>query len=244
MVMMEELKQSVTPITHIADEQGEILYEAKLTNDPALINQYRLLRKKLYGIDERFVGFRLFNSIGAEDYDDADNQMILITNGNRCYGGVSLRVSTPQQPVILDLENDILPHPGEYYFSLRERLPAMELDRYAYAECSRMTLHPSIRSREATRRLLKAVLEQCIAQRARYIFAISSMARLRFYKQIYASLGQDGYIPEGIDIPMRPEYEGLKMYLSCGDMQSFHITAEDQYAQSLLRPSGDQYSVY
>ena len=49
--------------------------------DPALINQYKLLRMKLYGIDERFVGFRLFNSIGAEDYDDPDNQMILIKNG-------------------------------------------------------------------------------------------------------------------------------------------------------------------
>ncbi len=244
MVMMEEIKEILSPLARIAEEQGEILYEAKLTRDPALINQYRLLRKKLYGVDERFVGFRLFNSIGAEDYDDPDNQMILITNGNRCFGGVSLRISTPQQPVILDLENDIMPDPGQYYFSLRERLPAMELDKYAYAECSRMTLHPSIRSREATRRLLKAVLEQCIAQRARYIFAISSMARLRFYKQIYASLGQSGYIPEGIDIPMRPEYEGLKMYLSCGDMQHFHATPEDPDAQILLRPLENRYAVY
>jgi hypothetical protein len=70
------------------------------------------------------------------------------------------------------------------------------------------------------------------------------MARLRFYKQIYASLGQGGYIPEGIDIPMRPEYEGLKMYLSCGDMKHFHVTPKDPDAQVLLRPLENKYSVY
>jgi hypothetical protein len=238
-----QVKTSPQPLKRIAEEQGEILYEAQVTRDPALINQYRLLRKKLYGIDVRFVGFRIFNSIGAEDYDDPDNQMILIANGNRCYGGMSLRISTPKQPVILDLENDILPHPGEYYFALRERLPELELYKYAYAECSRMALHPAIRTREATRRVLRTVIAQCKARRARYLFIIGDITRLRFYKQIGMSLGLPGHLVEHIDIPMRPEYEGIKMHLLCGDMKHFHVTPEDPEARCLLEPI-DDYEPY
>lgn len=231
-----DLKHPAPALTRIAEEQGEILYEASVTRNPALIDQYKLLRRKLYNIDERFIGFRIFNSIGAEEYEDPDNQMILLRNGNRCYGGLCLRISTPKRPVVLDLENDILPIPGEYYFSLRERLPEMELGKYAYAECSRMALHPALRTKEATRRVLRAVLEQCKKQRVRYLFGIGNSTRLRFYKQIWATLGQPGYIAENIDIPMRPEYEGIKMHLLCGDMRHFHVTPDDPDANSLLSP--------
>lgn len=243
--MVEDVKNVtdiLSPATRIAEEQSDILYEAIVTRDPALINQYKLLREGLYGIDERFVGFRIFNSIGAEYYDDPDCHMILLRNGNRCYGGVCMRISTPKSPIILDLENDILPDPGKYYFSLRERLPQLELNKYAYAECSRMALHPSLRTKEATRRILKVVLEECIKYRVRYLFGIGNMARLRFYKQLYASLGLPGYIEDSINIPMRPEYEGIKMHLLCGDMKRFHVTAADPDAQGLLEPiNGIQY---
>lgn len=234
--MIESLKQKESVITRIAEEQGDILYEASFTRDPALINQYKLLRNELYGIDERFVGFRIFNNIGAEEYDDLNHQMILLRNGNRCYGGVCLQISTPKHPVILDLENDILPDPGKYYFSLRERLPELELDKYAYAECSRMALHPALRTKEATRRILKAVLEQCIRHRVRYLFGIGNLPRLRFYKQVYATLGQEGYIEKNINIPMRPEYEGIKMHLLCGDLKHFYVTKDDPEATKLLEP--------
>src|SRR5436309_2377054 len=125
-------------------ELGDTDYAVRFTRDPDLIGQYKLLRKELYAIDPRFVGFRLFNEIGAENYEDPDDQMLILYNGNRCYGGACLRVSTPQHPVVLDLENDILPDTGKYYFSLRERFPEMELGQFAYAEFNRIVLHPSL----------------------------------------------------------------------------------------------------
>lgn len=220
-------------------ELGETEYDMRFTRNLDLIAQYKLLRHELYKIDPRFVGFRFFNEISAEDYEDPDHQMLILYNGNRCYGGACLRISTPKHPVVLDLENDILPTSGKYYFSLRERFPEMELDKYAYAEFNRIVLHPSLRKGEATRRIFQAVLDRCVQNRVRYMFGIGDRVRVRLYRQIYHNAGMECRVRDDVDIPMRTEYEGMKMQLLWGDMKKFHATPADPDAGCLLNPISD-----
>lgn len=235
--MVDADKQLLNLHKRLPVEPVDIPYEMRFTRDKDLIQQYKLLRKELYEIDPRFVGFRIFNEIGAEDYEDPDDQMLILYNGNRCFGGACLRVSSPKHRVILDLENDILPDTGKYYFSLRERFSEMELDKYAYAEFNRIVLHPALRRGEATRRIFQAVLERCVDYRIRYMFGIGDKVRTRLYRQIYHGMGLESQIRYDVDIPLRAEYEGIKMYLLAGDMKNFFTVPNDPQAMCLLEPN-------
>ena len=213
-----------------------IEYQMRFTKNADLIAQYKLLRKELYPSDRRMKGFRYFTHIGAEEYEDPDHQMLMLYNGHRCYGGACLRISTPQNPIVLDLENDILPEKNKYYFSLRDRFPEMELTKYSYAEFNRIVLHPSLRTGEATRRIFQAVLERCVDYKVRYLFGIGDKVRIRLYRQIYTNAGMECKIRDDVDIPLRNEYEGMKMQLLWGDMKRFHAVESDPEANSLLNP--------
>lgn len=226
---------AIEPIAGKLDGSG---YEMRFTRDRDLITEYRQLRRQLYHIDPRFVGFREFSDTAAENYEDPDDQMLILHDDRHVYGGACLRIATPRHPVILDLEQDVLPAPGKFYFSLGEHFPELQLDRWAYAEFNRIVLHPSLRKGEATRRMFQAVLERCIRYRIRFLFGIGDRVRTRLYKQIYSNCGLPA-VPHSIDIPMRAEYEGIKMYLIYGDMKKFHVTASDPDAISLLEPIED-----
>lgn len=223
----------VIPTGHAVED---VKYEMFFTADPKLIADYWALREKLYGIDPRFVGFRIFSETDKEDYKTPGNHMLILHDGKRCYGGAFLRISTPKHPILMDIEQDILPPKGKFYFSLRENLPEIELDKYAYAEFTRMVLDPCLRTGEVTRKMFKAMLNRCIEYRVRYMFGIGDKVRTRFYRQIYINMGVKGGIHDGIDIPMRAEYEGLKMYLLHGDMKAFHVRLDDPEATRMLTP--------
>ena len=78
---------------------------------------------------------------------------LFMHDDNRVYGGACLRISTPQHPIILNSEQDILPPAGKFYFSLREHLPEMELDKYAYSEFVRIVIDPCLRKGVAIKEL-------------------------------------------------------------------------------------------
>lgn len=237
--MLDDVKQVPTLHNKRSVEPVELGYKMKFTRNEELIKKYKQLRRELYGIDRRFIGFREFSDTEAENYHDPDDQMLIIhDNDNNVYGGACLRVSTPQYPVILDMENDILPENGNYYFSLKERFPEMELGSYAYSEFNRMVLHPALRTGEETRRIFQAVLDRCIDYRVRYIFSMGDKVRIRLYRQIYYNFGLPE-TPNNTNIPMRPEYEGYKMYMICWDTKLFHTVAYDPDAASLLQPFND-----
>ena len=151
---------------------------------------------------------------------------------NKVYGGACLRISIPKHPVILDLEQDILPPGGKYYFSLPKHFRNWNWTntptRSSTASCCILRL----RKGEATRRMFQAVLDRCIQYRVRYMFGIGDKVRTRLYKQIYNSFGLPA-IPNGVDIPMREQYEGIKMYLIYGDMKRFHAMPSDPDADRL-----------
>ncbi len=217
-------------------KSSEVNYKIQFTRNKNLIEQYKLLRKELYESDPRFVGFRIFKEAHAEDYEDYDDQMVILSDGNRCYGGACLRISTQEKYVTLDLENDIAPSNGKSYFSLQEHFPEMELGKYSYAEFNRIVIHPSLRKGEATRRIFQAVLNRCLDYRVRYMFGIGDCVRIRLYRQIYHHMGLDAHICNNVDIPVSDEYEGLKMLLLAGDMKNFYVTKNDPEATCLTKP--------
>ena len=143
-IMIDTIEQYPTTHKHIPTEPANISYDMRFTRDKDLIAEYKQLRKRLYGIDRRFVGFREFSDTAAENYEDPDDQMLILHDETHVYGGACLRISTPQHPIILNSEQDIMPPPGKFYFSLREHLPEMELDKYAYSEIRPHRYRPAL----------------------------------------------------------------------------------------------------
>ena len=218
-------------------EQKDLGYEMRFTRNKELIAEYKYLRKRLYGIDRRFIGFREFTPRQPRITRIPTTRCSFSMRVTGSVAGL-VRISTPKHPVILDLEQDILPSGGEYYFSLPRHLPELGLDKYAYAEFNRIVLHPALRKGEAARRMFQAVLDRCIRYRVRDLFGIGDKVRTRLYKQIYNRFGLPA-IPNGVDIPMREQYEGVKMYLIYGDMKRFHAAPSDPDAAGLLQPCED-----
>ena len=68
------------------------------------------------------------------------------------------------------------------------------------------------------------------------MFGIADKIRARLYRQIYGNAGVDGGTLS-MDIPMREEYEDVKMYLIYVDMKARVATADDPNAACLLEPS-------
>ena len=249
-IMTDNVKQysPVRKLVHAApqvilDAPEAINYEMHFTRDKELIAEYKNLRKQLYGIDPHFVGFRALTDDYIENCEDDDNQMLIIHDGKRVYGGASLRISTPKKPVMLYLEQDVAPPKGKFYFSLREDMPELELDKYACAEFDELVLHPSIRNGDHIKAVCQAVLDRCIDHRVRYMFGSGDKVRSRLYIRVYRSLSLKADIHKGLDIPLRPEHENIKRYVLFGDMKNFHAVPSDPDATSLLQPI-EEYEFY
>lgn len=218
------------------EQKFDIRYEVSLTRDPSLVAQYKALQKKLRKVDERFVGFRIPSAALQDDYEDPNDQFLLLNDGINVQGGISMRVSTPKNPVILNLEQEIPLPDGKFFFSLRESLPEMELNRYAHAEFDDLVLHPSFRTKENLKMILQAGLEYCIDYRIRYMFSVADMVRARLYSHIYSSFNIEYKVLDAIDIPVCPEHESRKRYILYADTRNFHTVPSDPEASNLLNP--------
>jgi hypothetical protein len=237
--MADRVKQYSLVPQLISIDSKDIPYEMHFTRDKGFINQYKQLRQSLYDIDPKFVGFRIFSHTSTENYEDPDNQMLILHNGKECYGGVCVRMSMPQRPVILEIEQDILPPSGKFCFSLRERFPELELNKYAYAEIGRFALRPDMCTNSIIKEMHLSTMQRCLDYRVRYFFTLSDKVRTRLYKRIYANAGVLCTIRHDLDIPMRPEYEGLKMHLLVGDMKKLYVVPSDSNADHLFEPFSD-----
>ncbi len=209
------------------------------THDRSMLRKYRDFREALYEKDSRFVGFRIVGDDESGDGDDPDDQMLILERDGECYGGLCLRVSTPQRRVVLHLEHDILPSSGKERFFLHEQFPEYELDKCAYAELGRTVIHPSLRSPALLKRIFKEAMERCMSYRVSYLFGMGDRARTRIYKQIHSNFGVHVTIPENFDIPMREEFEGVKMYLLCGDMKHLVSATSNAAAQTPAKPESE-----
>lgn len=197
------------------------LLEFSFTRDKLLLSKYKELKETLSAKDRRLIGFRELNEALPLIPSDSNDLMLIIHNENTVYGGACLRISTPDYPVILNLEQDILPTPGKFYFSIKESCPHLALDRYAYSEFDEIILHPSLRGGKYVRMIFKMMLEYCAKEEVRYMFAVSDNVRARLYSQVWNSLGINISVADCIDIPLKPEHENLKRRLLYGDMIKF-----------------------
>ncbi len=236
---MQNISNADDRATRRSPTTTEFGYELSFTRDQDLINKYKQLRHELYVSDERFVGFREFSYPEAEDYEDPDNQMLIVHNNGAVYGGVALRISTPKHPITMNLEQDIIPPEGTLCFSLKDQFPDFELSDYAYAEFDDIALHPDLREGKYVRMIFKNLLNRCIDYRVRYMFGVGDKVRTRLYRQIYINMGVEGGVHPTLDIPMRREYEGKKRYIVYGDTKKFHVLPHDPNAKRLLFPLGD-----
>ncbi|MDX2073051.1 MAG: hypothetical protein SFX19_01645 [Alphaproteobacteria bacterium] len=244
--MVDEVREYSTiaePSELVIPRGGDVPYHMRFTRDPQLISRFWKLRDKLYRSDPRFEGFRFFSYDEAENYLDPDDQMLIIHDEHRCYGGACLRISTPRKPIMLDMEKDISTGTGQWYFSLQEQLPDMQLDKYAYAEFNRIVVEPALRTGSLTKKIFEAIRDRCLEYRVRYIFGSSDLVRARYYKRLYMQLGLAGGVLENIDIPMHKDYEGHKMYLFYGDTKPFYTVDADPEAKRLLQPA-DSFEFY
>ena len=232
--------QQYSPVPQlISMDSKDIPYEMHFTRDKDLINQYKKLRQSLYDSDPKFVGFRIFSHTSTENYNDPDNQMLILHHGKECYGGGGVRISMPQRPVILEIEQDILPPSGKCCFSLRERFPELELNKYAYAEFGRFALRPDMRTNSIIKEMHLSTMRRCLDYRVRYFFTLSDKVCTRLYKRIYTNAGALCTICNDLDIPMRSEYEGLKMHLMVGDLKQLYVVPSASKADRLLEPYSD-----
>jgi hypothetical protein len=214
---------------------GGLPLTMRFTRNKGLLQQLKTLRESLYGIDERFVGFRIFqDDETSEPEEDAADQIVVVhDDAGKVYGGACLRVATPEHPIMMCSELDVLPAEGKFYYSFREDLPHLELDKYAYAEAVRFVIEPSLRTGVVGQAMRLMIAERCIKHRIRYVFCVGDRGRARFYKQVCRTYGEGHFW----DIAMREEFEGVAMQLICGDCRPFWQTPEDPEAMSLLSPN-------
>lgn len=210
--------------SHAAMRAG---YEVRATKKREYISQFTVLLRDLYNNDPRMVGFRDDPKADEKRYSDPDNHVLLIFHDNRVIGGACLRISTPEYPVSLELEDDMLSQSGQPFFSLRNQFPTLDLEHYAYAECSYVAIHPDFRNGEVLRSLFTSIIDFYQKYHVRYMFAAGDLVRLRTYKRVLKCLNEEVNIMERLGY----ESENVRLNLLFGEFRSY------REAQMQAKPS-------
>lgn len=199
-------------------------YEVRATKKREYIDQFKVLLRELYASDSRMKGFREDPMADELHYNDPDNHVLLALQGDRVIGGICVRISTPEFPIKLDMENDILPLEGKTEFVLGDLFPQLDLKNYAYAECNRVVLHPDYRDGRVLNSLVAALANLCERYHVRYLFAFSDLVRLRTYRRAIKTVGEDAHICDDLKLSLKYDPDGLKMYMIYGEFRSFKST--------------------
>lgn len=178
--------------------------EYEFTHDPALLHQYFMLREQMF---ISVWGLKAFD--GTEDHYDPLSDILIAKVGNLCVGGSRLTFSTPENRILLPMEQQGL--------SLTELFPELHLENKSYSECTRLALLPDYRTREVSFDIRYYMVKHCLQKNADYGFFLSPLVQARNYRQTFLSLGLQCRICTEIEIPDKEEYEGIKMYMTMLD---------------------------
>ena len=188
------------------------------TRDKKLLKQYVELRQNLYKQDSFFKGFRFFDYLEEEDYNKPQIQTLLIFHENRCVGGGCLTVSTPEARVLLSMEED-LGSTAEKGSFLQKTFPELHLEQEKYCEIGRIVVHPDYRGGRCVKAIFRHVVSQAKAQSVRYMFGMGDAKRLSLYEKICVNeLGMKSTIYYKIKLPVKSDYEGIRMYIQMVDV--------------------------
>ncbi len=196
-------------------------YEIRATKKREYLDQFKILLRELYTSDSRMKGFCEDPDTDNSHYSDPDNHVVLAIKGERVIGGICIRISTPEYPIRLDMEDDILPLVGKESFSIQDLFPQLDLANYAYAECNRIVLHPDFRDGDLLDDLVASLVGLCDRYHVRHLFAISDLVRLRSYRKAIRKVGEDAHICSNLNLSMRQDFDGLKIQMIYGEFSAF-----------------------
>lgn len=175
----------------------------EFTNDPALLEQYYLLRREVYVRAWELDHFPL------KDEYDRNCHTLIMRLGRQCVGGVRMILRTPRSRTLLPMEAAGV--------DLHDALPGINLEYQTYGEISRMARLPDYRGFNYTLLIHGHLRRKAHALGMRYGFMLSPAANARMYRRV-GHMTRDGYhVLEHIHVPQREEYEGIRMMASCID---------------------------
>ncbi len=193
------------------------------TDDKKLIQKYIELRENLYKNDPSFKGFRFFDYKEAEDYTKPHVQMLLMFINDRCIGGGCLTISTPEQRVLLPLEEDIGNDTNNKSF-LQSKFPELKLENERYCEFNRVVVDPEFRDGDCTIQMFHHVIPEAISKSVKYMYGIGDIFRTRLYKKICISeFSMYPTIYNKILIPEKSDYENTKMFIMMGSLDTVKL---------------------
>lgn len=179
-----------------------VIYE--LTRDPGLLHQYYLLREQMF-----IRVWELSNFCGKHDeYDDISDIMVARI-GNQVIGGCRLTFSHPANPRRLPMEKSFL---------LSDLVHDLPLEDVIHVEISRMAILPEFQNSLAMLEISRQLLKRGADKKARFAFTLAPLQLARNYRKAASLFGLNWEICNGIEIPDREEYEGIKMTLSMLDL--------------------------
>lgn len=207
-------------------------YEVRATKKREHLDEFKALLRELYESDERMRGFKENPSMDDQHYSDPDNHVILAFDEGRVIGGLRMRISSPEYPLVLDMERDIICPFGKDRLHMQDLFPEYDLKNYAYAEVGWVTAHPDYRDSTLLQSLLAKLVEVGERYHVRYVFAYGNLIRLRKYRQLMKNMEQDIRIRMDLPPLQQRDPEGDKMYMMCVESRLFRLYG-DEYAMNV-----------
>ncbi len=203
-------------------------YEVRATKKREHVDQFKALLRNLYESDERMRGFKENPSMDDQHYSDPDNHVILAFDEGRVIGGLRMRISTPEYPLVLDMENEIVCPFGKERLHLQDLFPELDLQNYAYAEVSCVATEPEYRNGEVLQSLLSGMLDLVAKYHVRHVFAYSDLLRLRSYKKVMKTLGEEVHVCMKLPpLILKYHVEGLRMYMMQAESSLFRADSTE-----------------
>ena len=180
----------------------ELTYE--FTKDPALLQQYYIIRERCY---KEVWGLKVFS--GAEDEHDRKGHILIVRNKNRVVGGGRLVIRSVDSFDRLPLETENL--------LLEEVLHGFDLKGKIFGEIGRIAVLPEFRGGKAATigiyLIGLAKMHQC-----NYLATVAPLEQAKKYKLIAEQLNMDVQIIDSVIIADRPYYNKIEMKLLVCDL--------------------------
>lgn len=194
----------------------------EVTRDQAVMDSYLRLRQLLDCNDERFKGFRLFSfNNKKKETLKKQERMVVIKNGTECVGGAKLSLCLENNrlllPSELDMTSDLIGTSRKKYL-FRNLFPDFHLEQKNYGELGNISLHPDYRDGDYLVTLIAKLLLESFENNLDYLLAMTDKIRWRRYNQIAKKFDTSVVLHKEIEVPVKKDYEGIKMHLISIDM--------------------------
>ncbi|MBW1899550.1 MAG: GNAT family N-acetyltransferase, partial [Deltaproteobacteria bacterium] len=180
----------------------ELTYE--FTKDPALLQQYYIVREKCY---KEVWGLKVFS--GAEDEHDRKGHLLIVRNKNSVIGGGRLVLRPVDSSDRLPLETENL--------HLNKVLHGYNLEGTILGEIGRIAVLPEFRGGKVGTMslylLAMAQMHQC-----NYLTTVAPLEQAKKYRLIAEQLNIDIQIMDNVMIADRPYYNQIEMKLLVCDL--------------------------